>query len=81
MGSVLMMEYIATTIRFVLEEEYIGVMKDKLDDVFRSGGSSIGVNRVEKTEREMRISFIVTFLVLSRFIDCLTMPAGIIERS
>ena len=79
MGSVLTIEYIATTIRFVLEEEYIGVMKGKLNDVFRSGGSSIGANRAEKTEREMRINFIVTFLDISRSVVCLTMPADIIE--
>lgn len=62
-GSVLAIECVTTTVRFVLEEEYVGILRSRLNDVFRTG-SSVGANRIEKTEKEMRFNFIVECSVI-----------------
>ena len=61
-GSVLAIECITTTLRIVLEEEYVVVIKSKLNDVFRLGASGAS-SRTEKTEREMRSNFIVKYFI------------------
>jgi hypothetical protein len=42
----------------VMNREYIGTIKKKLDDVYRFGGTT-NAGRGEKAERDSRISFIV----------------------
>jgi hypothetical protein len=45
----------------VMDKDYAGIIKKKLDDVYRTGGvSGTGGVRGEKAERELRQSFIVS---------------------
>jgi conserved oligomeric Golgi complex subunit 4 len=43
-----------------MDREYSGVIKRKLDDVYRIGGASASVSRGDKAERENRFTFIVS---------------------
>lgn len=43
-----------------MDRDYAGVIKRKLDDVYRTGGASATASTREKIERESRQSFIVS---------------------
>jgi hypothetical protein len=47
-------------LREVMEQDYAGVIKKKLDDVYRTAGTSGPNVRNEKAERENRAAFIVS---------------------
>lgn len=48
-----------------MDKDYAGIIKKKLDDVYRTAGASgVGGLRGEKAERESRQSFIVGPFVL-----------------
>lgn len=54
-------------LREVMERDYIGIIKKRLDDVYRTS-SPPGTNvRGDKVERENRIAFIVRVVVLLGF--------------
>ncbi|KAJ7489961.1 COG4 transport protein-domain-containing protein [Mycena galericulata] len=58
-GSVKTVEQTFEQLRDVMDRDYIGVIKKKLDDVYRSSGSSGPNARGEKAERENRVAFII----------------------
>jgi hypothetical protein len=58
-GSLHAVEKTLEHFRDVVDRDYAGVIKKKLDDVYRTAGSS-SVGRVEKVERENRFAFIVS---------------------
>jgi hypothetical protein len=58
-GSVHAVEKTLEHFRDVVDRDYAGVIKKKLDDVYRTAGSS-SVGRGEKVERENRFAFIVS---------------------
>lgn len=58
-GSVVAVDGAAGRFREVMENDYAGVIARKLDEVYRSAGSAHATSRSEKTERELRQSFIV----------------------
>ncbi|KAH8117158.1 COG4-domain-containing protein [Phellopilus nigrolimitatus] len=43
----------------IIEHDYIGVIKRKLDDVYRNAGSTTNAGRSEKSEKENRLCFMV----------------------
>ncbi|KAF5386630.1 hypothetical protein D9615_001767 [Tricholomella constricta] len=45
-------------LRDVMEQDYVGIIKKKLDDVYRTGSSG-AVSRGEKAERDNRVAFII----------------------
>jgi len=45
-----------------MEQDYIGIIKKKLEDVYRNAGVS-GPARGEKVDRDNRVAFIVSFFV------------------
>ncbi|KAK7466940.1 Golgi transport complex subunit 4 [Stygiomarasmius scandens] len=55
-GSVATIDRMVDRLRELLEQDYSGVLKRKLDDVYRSTGNASQVSR-EKAERENRIAF------------------------
>lgn len=58
-GSLPAVRRVAELLRDVMDRDYAGVIKRKLDDVYRTGGSA-GLNaRGEKAEREQRQAFII----------------------
>ncbi|KAK0502966.1 COG4 transport protein-domain-containing protein [Armillaria luteobubalina] len=56
-GSYTAVERTLQQLREVMERDYSGVIKKKLDDVYRAAGTS-GQSRGEKVEKENRLSFI-----------------------
>lgn len=56
-GSVTVVQQMLEHLREVVEKDYIGIIKKKLDDVYRTSPSNM---RVDKVERENRMSFIVS---------------------
>ena len=62
-GSLAAVQRTSELLRDVMDKEYIGVIKRKLDDVYRTAGPA--GTRGEKAERENRLSFIVGFQMLS----------------
>jgi len=60
-GSVATIDRMVDRLRELLEQDYSGVLKRKLDDVYRSTGNASQVSR-EKAERENRIAFSVSRL-------------------
>jgi len=44
----------------VIERDYAGVIKRKLDEVYRNANSLPSGNRLEKTEKENRVTFIIS---------------------
>ncbi|KAJ6611757.1 COG4 transport protein-domain-containing protein [Mycena sp. CBHHK59/15] len=58
-GSVKTVEQMVEQLRDVMDKDYIGVIKKKLDDVYRTSGSSGPNARGEKAERENRAAFII----------------------
>lgn len=56
-GSLKILEYATDLLRDVMERDYAGGIKRKLDDVYRNaGGTPV---RSDKTERECRTSFVI----------------------
>ena len=55
-GSLKIVEKTSELLREVLDRDYVGVIKKKLDDVYRTGGSS----SVARSEKESRQGFIVS---------------------
>ncbi|KDQ59403.1 hypothetical protein JAAARDRAFT_56419 [Jaapia argillacea MUCL 33604] len=70
-GSTATLGLMTELLRDVMDREYAGVIKRKLDDVYRSGGAPGG--RPEKVERENRQAFIV-------LLNDLDVSAGHMER-
>ncbi|KAK0210472.1 COG4 transport protein-domain-containing protein [Desarmillaria ectypa] len=56
-GSYTAVERTLQLLREVMERDYSGVIKKKLDDVYRAAGTS-GQSRGEKAEKENRVAFI-----------------------
>lgn len=57
-GSLAAVQRTSELLRDVVDKEYIGVIKRKLDDVYRTAGPA--GTRGEKAERENRLAFIVS---------------------
>ncbi|KAJ7063050.1 COG4 transport protein-domain-containing protein [Mycena amicta] len=57
-GSLGTVEKMFQQLRDIMEKDYIGVIKKKLDDVYRSSGSAGPNSRGERQERENRSAFI-----------------------
>ncbi|KAG6833211.1 hypothetical protein H0H87_010274 [Tephrocybe sp. NHM501043] len=49
-------------LREVIEQDYIGVIRKKLEDVYRHTGAPNSVSRGDKAERDNRVAFIKTIL-------------------
>ncbi|KAJ7764494.1 COG4 transport protein-domain-containing protein [Mycena maculata] len=64
-GSVKTIEQTFEQLRDIMDRDYIGVIKRKLDDVYRTSGSSGPNNRGEKAERENRVAFIASPILLN----------------
>lgn len=58
-GSVLLARRMLEQLREVVEKDYIGIIKKKLDDVYRTSNPN---TRADKIERENRMSFIVRII-------------------
>ncbi|KAF9792460.1 COG4-domain-containing protein [Thelephora terrestris] len=59
-GSTMAVEKTSEFLQSIMDKDYAGVIKKKLDDVYRTGGvSGTGGVRGEKVERELRQSFII----------------------
>lgn len=59
-GSAPVVQKTSEYLREVMDREYTGVIKRKLDDVYRTGGPVGAGSRGEKVERENRQAFIVS---------------------
>ncbi|KAJ7109115.1 COG4 transport protein-domain-containing protein [Mycena epipterygia] len=59
-GSVKTVEQMFEQLRDIMDKDYVGVIKRKLDDVYRTSGSSGPNARGEKAERENRAAFIAS---------------------
>ena len=57
-GSLAAVQRTSELLRDVMDKEYIGVIKRKLDDVYRTAGPA--GTRGEKAERENRLAFLVS---------------------
>ncbi|THU99354.1 COG4-domain-containing protein [Dendrothele bispora CBS 962.96] len=55
-GSIATVDRLVDRLREVLEQDYSGVLKRKLDDVYRNAGNTSQLSR-EKTEKDNRIAF------------------------
>lgn len=62
-GSLSTVDRMLTQLREVIEHDYVGVLRKKMEDVYRGQGPS-GTNRGDKVERENRIAFIVKLSLL-----------------
>ncbi|KAJ7752135.1 COG4 transport protein-domain-containing protein [Mycena metata] len=58
-GSVKTVEQMFEQLRDIMDRDYIGVIKKKLDDVYRTSGPTGPNSRGEKAERENRAAFII----------------------
>jgi hypothetical protein len=63
-GSLKTVEQMLEQLRDVMDRDYVGVIKKKLDDVYRTSGSSGPNARGEKAERENRAAFIASRLFI-----------------
>lgn len=59
-GSTMAVEKTSEFLQSVMDKDYAGTIKKKLDEVYRTGGVSGAGVRGEKVERELRQSFIVS---------------------
>jgi len=64
-SSVLVMGQTLEQLREVVDKDYIGIIKKKLDDVYRNQTTPGSNTRADKIERENRMSFTVCSLGLS----------------
>lgn len=53
-------------LREIVDRDYIGVIKGKLDEVYKNAGTVASNTRPDRAERENRITFIVSFLLISQ---------------
>ncbi|TCD62614.1 hypothetical protein EIP91_006628 [Steccherinum ochraceum] len=58
-GSVKLVRRMAKQLQDVMDRDYAAVIKRKLDDVYRTGGTSTSASMREKVERDSRQSFII----------------------
>ncbi|KAJ8590363.1 COG4-domain-containing protein [Rhizopogon salebrosus TDB-379] len=58
-GSLKHIERMTDLLKDVMDHDYAGAIKRKLDDVYRSAGNTSGGGRGEKSERECRSSFLI----------------------
>ncbi|KAH8102832.1 COG4-domain-containing protein [Cristinia sonorae] len=58
-GSASLVKKLSKQLQEVMDREYSGVIKRKLDDVYRTGGAASSAAMREKMERESRQSFII----------------------
>ncbi|OAX40804.1 COG4-domain-containing protein [Rhizopogon vinicolor AM-OR11-026] len=58
-GSLKHIERMTDLLKEVMDYDYAGGIKRKLDDAYRSAGNTGGAGRGEKSERECRTSFII----------------------
>lgn len=58
-GSVSVVQRTLEQLREVVEKDYIGIIRKKLDDVYRNAATPGSNVRADKVERENRMSFIV----------------------
>jgi len=59
-GSVSCVHRVVEQYRDIIDRDYVGVYKKKLDDVYKNPISS-SAPRTDKAERENRVAFIVCF--------------------
>lgn len=64
-GSLNAVERMIQHLRDVLEKDYAGVLKRKMDDVYRSAGTPGQNARGEKADRDNRLAFAVSVTKLS----------------
>ncbi|GLB35270.1 putative COG4 transport protein [Lyophyllum shimeji] len=57
-GALKGVEATSEQLRDVMEQDYVGIIKKKLEDVYRSAGAS-GPARGDKADRENRVAFII----------------------
>lgn len=62
-GDPKIVEKTSELLREVMDRDYAGVIKKKLDDVYRTGGSGTAA----RAEKESRQAFIVSLTFLLRF--------------
>ena len=65
-GSFKHIERMTDLLKDVMDHDYAGGIKRKLDDVYRMAGNTGSGGRGEKSERECRTSFIVKYSVSTR---------------
>ena len=58
-GSPLGVDQTLTQLRDVFERDYIGVIKWKMDDVYRNSGPTSSSARPDRIEKDNRVAFIV----------------------
>ncbi|OBZ75472.1 Conserved oligomeric Golgi complex subunit 4 [Grifola frondosa] len=58
-GSTVTVEETSELLREIMDRDYAGVIKKKLDDVYRTGGAVGAGSRGDKVERENRQAFII----------------------
>jgi len=58
-GSINALKKTADLLRDVMDRDYNGIIRKKLDDVYRNAVNTGATARVEKAERENRIAFLV----------------------
>ncbi|KAF9232006.1 COG4 transport protein-domain-containing protein [Melanogaster broomeanus] len=58
-GSLKILERTTDLLKDVMDHDYAGGIKRKLDEVYRASGGTPSGNRTEKSERESRSSFII----------------------
>jgi len=58
-GSSLGVDQTLAQLREVLERDYIGVIKRKMEDVYRNSGPTSSSARPDRVEKENRVAFIV----------------------
>ncbi|KAJ7349436.1 COG4 transport protein-domain-containing protein [Mycena albidolilacea] len=69
-GSLKTVEQMFEQLRDIMDKDYVGVIKKKLDDVYKSSSSSGPNARGEKAERENRAAFIArSFCILLNDLD------------
>ena len=67
-GSCLGMDQILTQLKEVFERDYIGVIKRKMDDVYRNAGPTSST-RPDRVEKENRVAFIVRTLLIFHLVN------------
>lgn len=48
-------------LREIFDHDYVGVIKRKMDDIYRTSGTSGTSTRPDRVEKENRVAFIVRF--------------------
>ena len=60
-------------LREIVDRDYIGVIKGRLDEVYRNAGAAGSNARPDRIERENRVAFIVSLCQFLDFFRCLIM--------